>query len=344
MLSKRYKNDGVSHMKLNDIQWRMRRSIEDKIERGIYRFETVSCAVCDSKDYELLGEKDRHGLYMPVVICRRCGLIYTNPRMTQESYDLFYNDEYAHLDRIFFENNLQLFFDGQRKRGESIWRYLSGHGLIKKDPKDIKVLEVGCGAGGILQYFKDKGCSVKGIDLGREYLEYGKSRGVSLDEGTLFTANLPDKYDIFICSHVIEHLLRPNNELQKLCQLAAPGAIMYVALPGARNLKEGRTLLNILRNAHVTHFTLRTLKNLLGKNGWKFIAGDEKIKSIFMLAPGDFQYLIENDFEEEMKYLKEVERMRVFNVLYHQNIKNPLKNFLYQLCLRVQTQKEHREE
>jgi len=73
---------------------RMKKQIEKKIKEGIYLFENVPCCVCGGENFELLSEKDRYGLYVPVVICKDCGLIYTNPRMTQDAFNQFYELEY----------------------------------------------------------------------------------------------------------------------------------------------------------------------------------------------------------------------------------------------------------
>ena len=91
MLSKRFKYNGKPSISLNELQLRTKKQVERKIERGIYSFEEVPCCVCGGKNFELLSEKGRYGLYMPVVVCKDCGLIQTNPRMTQEAYNQFYN-------------------------------------------------------------------------------------------------------------------------------------------------------------------------------------------------------------------------------------------------------------
>ncbi len=103
-----------------------------------------------------------------------------------------------------------------------------------------------------------------------------------------------------------------------------------MALPGAKNLKQGKTFLDILRNAHVMHFSLRTLKNLLGKNGWKFVAGDEEIKSIFTPVHGE-TFKIESDYSDETEYLKRAERNRLFNFIFYKKILNPIKLFVYKI-------------
>ncbi len=88
------------------------------MEEGIYSFEDVPCCVCGGRDFEPLSEKDRYGLYMPVVICRDCGLIQTNPRMTQESYNQFYELEYR---KLYVGKGAQAdiddFFKSEHKRG-----------------------------------------------------------------------------------------------------------------------------------------------------------------------------------------------------------------------------------
>lgn len=98
-LSKRFEYDRKPSISLNELQVRTKEQIERKIEEGIYSFVETSCCVCGGMNFEILSEKDSRGLYVPVVICRDCGLIQTNPRMTQEAYDQFYKTEYSKLYR-----------------------------------------------------------------------------------------------------------------------------------------------------------------------------------------------------------------------------------------------------
>ena len=97
MLAKRFKYDGMPAITLNELQIKIKKQVERKIKEGVYSFEEVPCCVCDGKNFETLSKKDRYGLYVPVVICRDCVLIQMNPRMTQESYNQFYELEYRKL-------------------------------------------------------------------------------------------------------------------------------------------------------------------------------------------------------------------------------------------------------
>ena len=62
-----------------------------------YAFENVNCIICNSSNFELLSEKDRYGLSMSVVICKKCGLVQTSPRMNKNTIREFYDNEYREI-------------------------------------------------------------------------------------------------------------------------------------------------------------------------------------------------------------------------------------------------------
>ncbi len=97
MILKRLENNGIPELKLNELQLKMKQQVSEKVDGKTYKFEEVNCAICNSAKKELIGEKDRYGLYFPVNICGDCGLVYTSPRMTQSAYNEFYNIEYRKL-------------------------------------------------------------------------------------------------------------------------------------------------------------------------------------------------------------------------------------------------------
>ena len=98
MVLERLKNDGIAELKLNALQQKMKEQVSQKVKEKSYTFEEVNCSICNSSKKELLGEKDRYGLYFPVNVCCDCGLVYTSPRMTQTSYNEFYNTEPLRLN------------------------------------------------------------------------------------------------------------------------------------------------------------------------------------------------------------------------------------------------------
>jgi len=213
LLSPRYFYDGVCHPhnSMNNIQMTIKQQIDKKVAKGYYSFENISCCICGQNNFDLIAQKDRYGLYMPVVICKVCGLIQTNPRMTQKSYNEFYNLEYRKLYGGQDKPNTNAFLD-QYYRGKSICNYLSS--LFTLPTNEYFILEVGCGAGGVCYAFHEQGFRVKGIDVGEEYLNFGrKEYGLNLESGTIENIELEVKPNIIIYSHVFEHVLNPVKEL-----------------------------------------------------------------------------------------------------------------------------------
>jgi 2-polyprenyl-3-methyl-5-hydroxy-6-metoxy-1,4-benzoquinol methylase len=310
MLSERYKNDQIPSQRLNKLQERMKSQVEHKIQSGIYKFEKSACLICSGNNFELLSEKDRYGLFMPVVICRDCGLIQTNPRMTQESYKQFYSFEYRQLYGG-TEKPLDEFFFDQYRRGSSILDFLQTN--LNMEIKGKKIFEVGVGAGGILYSFQQKGNDVFGCDIGEDYLEFGrKNYNLPLVHGTLEEIKLPWKPDFIIYSHVIEHILNPFNDLDYLKQFCNPDTYLFIEVPGIKgglvtNYK--KNFLLYLQNAHITHFSLTTLCNLLSKSGLTMIYGDEQIHAIFQISSKKNSKYI-NDYQSEITLLKKLEFTR----------------------------------
>jgi len=306
LLSERYINDGKSIIDLNDLQLKTKKKVEQKVKAGIYKFEKKPCVVCDSEKFEMLSEKDRYGLYCPVVICKKCGLIQTNPRMNQESYNEFYDSEYRPL-YVGADNPSHSFFNQQVNKGKNIFHWIEAH--TNKKIKNKFVVEIGTGAGGILEYFKNKDNDVYGVDLGSEYISYGKSKGLNLEVGNVDKlSNLDKKPDIIIYSHVVEHILNPIEEFIKLRNLIKDTSLVYIEVPGVNNLLNSydQNFLKLIQNAHVYHFTLITLKNCIEKAGFKLVHGNEKINSLFKLAKPQEKY--KNNYKLVLNFLKNLEK------------------------------------
>lgn len=311
MLGRRYFYDSKPIIKLNPLQEKIKSQIESKIKSGHYKMESVTCAVCGRDNFEPLSEKDRFGLPVSVVICRDCGLIQTNPRLTEESFKIFYKTEHTKL--IFGQEKAtkELFLD-QYFHSQKIYRYLTKY--FPMASKETLVLEVGCGAGGILAYFRDQGFDVIGIDLDEDCIQFGRQNyNLDLHVGTLSEHSFEKRPQIVILSHILEHLLRPNEELSLIRSLIDSHGLIYIEVPGNRNMTfihNDMVFLRYLQIAHSYHFSLTSLINLLNKNGFKLIKGDEKIESIF--KPSERNTFYKNDCNEALSYLRRLEILRRF--------------------------------
>lgn len=307
MLLSRLKNDNTPELALNELQFETMKQVSSKVDKGVYQFEEIVCPICNAGEKEVIGEKDRYGLYFKTNICTGCGLVYTSPRMTQESYNQFYNIEYRKL-YVGTETATQTFFERQGRKGEEIYHFLEENGLIKQEP--LNVFEVGCGAGGILDFFRKKGHVVKGIDLGEEYVAFGKDvYNLDLEVGFLSDCEFATKPDIIIYSHVLEHILDLNQELQVLREIADDNTLVYIEVPGIKEIHKNyeSNILTYFQNAHTFHFTLETLTNLFSINGFKMVCGNQFVQSVFKPTHSSGKE-IKSDFVESKQYMLETEK------------------------------------
>lgn len=314
MLGSRYRYKDESIWDLNAVQVAARQQVLRKLSSGQYPLESVSCPICGSTDFEQLAERDRYGLPVNIVICCQCGLVCTNPRMTQEAYTEFYGTEYRKLYGGDKGPSEEFFLD-QYEKGRQIAEYLHSKQLFSFQNEPL-VLEIGCAAGGILKYFQDHGCVVIGVDLDDEYTAYGREHhGLNLHTGTLAELTLTSTPSLVIFADVLEHLLDPRQHLALLKQFVSKDTLLYVAMPGIKSLYYNywykMDFLQLLQNAHVWHFTLCSLQNLMQVNGYRLVAGDETIKSVFRASERSSVSWV-SDYDSTLRYLRRLEQVRRF--------------------------------
>ncbi|MDW7696019.1 methyltransferase domain-containing protein (plasmid) [Flammeovirgaceae bacterium SG7u.111] len=106
-----------------------------------------------------------------------------------------------------------------------------------------KVLDVGCGNGLISMQLGQLGYNVKGVDIS------DKAIGKAIANNTLPNVSFEvadaealtiqnKKYDVVICSEVLEHLYEPGSMLETLRELIAENGILIVTVPNGRGPRE----------------------------------------------------------------------------------------------------------
>ena len=196
------------------------------------------------------------------------------------------------------------------------------------------VVEIGCGAGGILKTFAEKGYQVKGVDLDKNYLNYGKEfHGLALEYGNIEELKLSRHPKVIIYSHVLEHILDLQDQLKKINDLSNEETLIYIEVPGIKNIhKQYKSdLLLYLQNSHVYHFSLNTLVNLFQLNGFRLKHGDEFVRSVF--CKSNTSELMYDEYNNIRKYLERIARYRIFNPFTPRNIILMAKRIINKLTL-----------
>lgn len=314
-LSAHFRADSEAAIGLNALQVEARDQVVAKLARGIYRFVDVDCPLCGSASKQLLSEKDATGLPIETSLCLACGVAYSSRRLDDASLECFYANENFKLDRgINFESDV--LFQGERTQGAHIMDVVRSNGLLEK-LRDSLVVEIGCGPGGILAYFREAGFETIGFDIDPGVVAYGRAQGLELHHGGVDSARTVlgaknRRTGLLIYSQALEHMADPRAELEKAKGLLDRESVLFIGVPGLRNIGPHYRydLLHYLQPGHLIHFERFTLLRLLTSLSFEKIFADEAIDSIFRLTNSTEPVPATNPAFAMLSFLLETERKR----------------------------------
>jgi len=258
IISKRYINDGVPLVSLNNTQKKYLNLFLN--DRRIEYRRIFECPLCKSKNFILIAEKDRYAIFLETVVCENCGLIRSLKQLDKGSSEIFYSEYY----RKIYDPLSDLKERYKREEKRKILKYVT---------KDKIVLEIGCGGGWNLMPFHKKGYKYYGFDFDKDFIENGKREGLNLYLGgvdEIIKKNI--KCDYLLLDQVLEHVNNPINFLASLKPLLNENAIINIYVPSLDLLLWGFVdydLLGTLQNAHnflFDEFTLRAISTKAGFN------------------------------------------------------------------------------
>lgn len=236
-------------------------SFRKELANSNYVLENINCLICSQSDSKLLYINDRYDIPVKTVLCRKCGFIYTNPRMNEESTKKFYEsdiyrsiyggieketrDRYQHR---FQYNSGKKFNVDAYSTNESFFLFLK-----ELDINYETVCEIGAGGGWNLVPFVNAGKIAIGYEPSQFLVNVGKENGINLHRG--FIEAVRGEYDLVILRHVLEHFIDPLPALEQIRKhtrsflaIEVPGIVGYIPS---------------IQNAHAMYFSLQTLPKLL---------------------------------------------------------------------------------
>jgi len=149
-----------------------------------------------------------------------------------------------------------------------------------------RVMEVGCGGGGTLDWLKNSGRAhwTAGIELSSEAAVVAKSRVDEVHCGDVdcLLAEFPaESFDLILCLDVLEHLVDPWTTLKKLHGLLRPGGRIISSLPNIRHYSVVLPLLfggrwdyqdaGIMDRTHLRFFSRKGMGALMSQSGLREI-------------------------------------------------------------------------
>jgi SAM-dependent methyltransferase len=238
-----------------------------------------------------MDKKDRHGMKS----CRLCGSDLSTPFLNlgnspvSNSYlteEEIHNPEIYYPLEVYYCKECHLVQIDQFEKPENIFNskyaYFSSYSSTwlehcKKYAKEISeevglnskslVLEVGSNDGYLLQYFKELGIPVQGMDPSVEASLVAIKKGIPT-EIEFFDTRVSVSADLIIANNVIAHTPDPNEFVKALKQSLKQNGTITVEFPTILELIKNNQFDTIYQE-HYSYFSLHSIKNLFEKHGLK---------------------------------------------------------------------------
>lgn len=210
--------------------------------------------------------------------------------------DKYYQEAKGSYELEYTQDELLYFRAKLEQRSTVLQRYLSSlRGGVGR------LLDVGCGEGYALAFFREHGWSVKGIDFSSAGVESKNpcctDALVTGDIFALLKAEMAtgETYDVVWLQNVLEHVIDPLDLLKSLRTLISPGGVAVVTVPNDCSITQRAALANRhIDNAfwvappdHLTYFDHDSLINAANETGWDCVEmlGDFPV-DWFLFHPG----------------------------------------------------------
>ncbi len=218
----------------------------------------LNCAICKGTDYKIIYHFEN---WPDLVKCQNCGLTRLEslpPSDPKNRYNQDYFKNYF-VNQTVFEN---LFAKILNK--------------IEKYQKGGKMLEVGFGAGILLDLARSQGWETWGCEISSyaaNHLKQNSNHKVFL--GEIENLNLPENYfEVVIINHVLEHSPHPDKMLAATLKILKKEGILFLGLPNFSSLFSQILKTKwpgLQKEDHLWQFNRKTISALLEKTGFKII-------------------------------------------------------------------------
>jgi SAM-dependent methyltransferase len=164
---------------------------------------------------------DADEVHLTTVMCRGCGFLTYTPRPSTDDIDAKYRllqREERHIGSHRQAADLEL----DRRRARRVFDAVA----TRTGEGPLDVLDFGGGSGRLLMPFREAGHNCFLIDYNVEPLDGITKLGDTLDD-----LDPERRFDVIICSHVIEHLADPAGHVEHFHHLLRDGGLVYGEVP-----------------------------------------------------------------------------------------------------------------
>jgi len=228
-----------------------------------------SCRICSSlmsKQFTVFDDRYGYPGFFFLFRCPSCYHVSLDAKFTNDELTDLYSTYYprALLDvdspnKIDNMNGFSSWFDG-----------LSGK-AFRWIPRNVKVLDIGCGFGQTIRYHLARGCDAYGVEADKNIERVIQKYGYKIHVG-LFDPNIYEKntFDYITLDQVIEHVRDPLVTLKGIAKILKSGGSVVLSTPnsqgwGAKLFR--RSWINWHTPYHLHFFSVRSMQAAAKKAG-----------------------------------------------------------------------------
>jgi len=302
-------------------------------------FEYVNCDLCGFDDTELIYKvPECTGMYpeeiFNLVKCKNCGLVYVNPRPVkkellkyypQETYYAYQNTENKKTNTRDKLKDIIIEYSGgyksiNNKFIDNIVKKISKYILLGNIPwrKDGKLLDIGCGNGGFLIWYRAHGWNVYGVEINKEAANICRQKGINVFNGELMDAHFKnDTFDVVTIIQVLEHLCSPSQVIKEIYRILKKDGLLLIGIPnfGSYDRKIfNADWLPLEVPRHLYHFEPVKLRNLLERYGFKI--QELRAKGFYLYGFKNISKIKERTFTAKILLLIKLNLIKPIKMLF----------------------------
>lgn len=294
-------------------------------------YQRYPCPICGSHDHLKIISEVRAGNETSIesAICVPCEHRFHHKFPRADWLQSYYREKFDNPD-----NTAPELIESSTPQGRSTYRKLRSRaskllryglsqsvpnrihdfllGLTKQDPGYYRkadgirrILEIGCGNGDNLLYFKERGYETYGTEVNPGRLRECRNKGLdvySTGIGNFDPVAALAPYDFAFSSHVLEHVIDVDSHIRQVAAMIRPGGFLYIETPD----QSGESLIYQTHTIyHVQTFSLASMLRLLAKHGFKAvrIGADGNIQVLAQKQDGPVTPLLSGRIFEDVNLL-----------------------------------------
>ena len=235
-----------------------------------------ACNLCGAGGFVVLTHRDRYGYPAQAHACRRCGLVFLNPRMTAAAYGRFYDGIYRPLVSA-FHNRL---IDAQTIQAEQRDYAAERAGLLRPflaGSGRETMLDIG-GSTGVVAHHLAREFGLHGTLIDPAPLEVEQARQLGLETitGLIEEHDFGGRaFDVVIIAQTADHLLDVAGTLARVRELLTPGGLLFVDIVDFRAayLRQW-SVEDAIKIDHPYYLTESTMSGFLRRTGFEVLRTD----------------------------------------------------------------------